>query len=1086
MVLKCSIPSGSTGNVQSNLIDAETGVIGGSGGDVINTGNQTIPLQKVQEFFSAKADISVIKTANPVCFGKNISYSITIKNNETSTFANGIVATDVLDANQTFVSASGAYNTQSGQTTTFNVGALAPQQSVTLTLMATPNIPGSVDNTVSITEITDDPDLSNNTSSTTTTVYELPACSITGGVETITAGGSTNWCAAAGMSSYSWSGPNGFTSTEQCVDVSDEGEYSVTVTNANGCSSTCKRTLSTSPCSLTVSVNSGIICNGESITLTATDNGTNSTYLWSTGETTQSISVSPTSTTDYTVTVTDGATVCVKDGTGKVTVNDRPDKPTVTGGPTTFCTGGSVVLSSSAATGNQWYKDGVKIDGATDQTYTATESGVYSVTVTNDAGCSSTSDETTVKVNERPDKPTVTSGTTTFCTGGSVVLSSSAATGNQWYKDGVKIDGATDQTYTATASGVYTVTVTNDADCSSTSDGTTVKVNSTPAKPTVTSGSTTFCSGGSVVLSSSAATGNQWYKDGVKIDGATDQTYTATTSGVYTVIVTNGSGCSSTSDGTTVKVNDRPAKPAISSGATTFCTGGSVILSSSAATGNQWYKNGVEIDGATGQTYTATSAGVYTVVVTNDAGCTATSDGTTVTVNPNPSCTISGSASAVLGVAASFSAPSAPSGSTYGYAWSFVSNTSGATFTTATNLQTVSVNTTTTGSYKLSVTVTDKTYSTNCPSTCTYTVTVGPAGPYYTVTQGFYGNVGGKVTVPSCTIYTAGTSKSNVDGLIAASIKLMPGGKLTLGIAANNKTFIMGSTAAEDKNLITYMPAGQTAAVISADKATSLGNNTNMLNTCAACVPPTTQNLPKLFNKKISSVLLGQTITLALNKYIPGNTLGSFVLQTGYLTTQKADYTKCPIIKLIACSTTEPNAISSLQITTSAGLITWINSGKTVNDLLNLASNALGGAALPAGVTLSDINNAVDVINRSFDGGRYFLGYYPTAKSCSVPPAAKPAIVQTDPIVTELAVSTYPNPYTDKVKFSIVSPVSGKASLEVFNMMGQKVANVYQGYLYAGRGQVIDYNVPTAAKGSLIYTLKVGDKQVNGKVIHLK
>jgi hypothetical protein len=190
---------------------------------------------------------------------------------------------------------------------------------------------------------------------------------------------------------------------------------------------------------------------------------------------------------------------------------------------------------------------------------------------------------------------------------------------------------------------------------------------------------------------------------------------------------------------------------------------------------------------------------------------------------------------------------------------------------------------------------------------------------------------------------------------------------------------------------------------------------------------------------------------------------------------------------LITCAT-DPTSISSLQLTTSAGLKTWINTGtKTVNDLLNLASNALGGGALPAGVTLSDINNAVDVINKSFDAGRYFLGYFPSAKSCANQPAPKPVSLQNAELkVTELTVSTYPNPYTDKVKFNIVSPVSGNASLDVYNMMGQKVANVYQGFLQAGRGQVVDYSVPTAAKGSLIYTLKVGDKQVNGKVIHLK
>lgn len=74
VALKCIIPTGSTGNVQTGLISAQTVA---ALPDVINTGNQTVPLLRVQEFFSSKADLVVSKTANPVCFGENIFYNIT-------------------------------------------------------------------------------------------------------------------------------------------------------------------------------------------------------------------------------------------------------------------------------------------------------------------------------------------------------------------------------------------------------------------------------------------------------------------------------------------------------------------------------------------------------------------------------------------------------------------------------------------------------------------------------------------------------------------------------------------------------------------------------------------------------------------------------------------------------------------------------------------------------------------------------------------------------------------------------------------------------------------------------------------------
>src|SRR5258706_364523 len=118
--------------------------------------------------------------------------------------------------------------------------------------------------------------------------------------------------------------------------------------------------------------------------------------------------------------------------------NPVPATPTITpGGPTTFCTGGSVTLTSSSASGNQWYLNGNLIGGATNDTYSATASGNYTVTVTASGCTSAASAATTVTVNPIPATPTVTpGGPTTFCTGGSVLLTSSSASGNQWYLNG--------------------------------------------------------------------------------------------------------------------------------------------------------------------------------------------------------------------------------------------------------------------------------------------------------------------------------------------------------------------------------------------------------------------------------------------------------------------------------------------------------------------------------------------------------------------------------------------------------------------------------------------------------------------------
>jgi hypothetical protein len=215
-----------------------------------------------------------------------------------------------------------------------------------------------------------------------------------------------------------------------------------------------------------------------------------------------------------------------------------------------------------------------------------------------------------------------------------VTLTSSSASGNQWYLNGNPIGGATSQAYVSTASGNYTVQVTDGNSCQSAPSGaTSVTVNSTPATPTITPGGpTTFCAGSSVTLTSSSASGNQWYLNGNPIGGSTIQTYVATATGNYTVLMTDGNSCQSASSGaTSVTVNPIPPPPTITpSGSTTTCD--SLLLTSSGASGNQWYLNGNPIGGATSQTYSAAASGNYTVVVTASGCSSAHSTATSVTL----------------------------------------------------------------------------------------------------------------------------------------------------------------------------------------------------------------------------------------------------------------------------------------------------------------------------------------------------------------------------------------------------------------------------------------------------------------------
>ncbi|RVU25990.1 gliding motility-associated C-terminal domain-containing protein [Sandaracinomonas limnophila] len=300
-----------------------------------------------------------------------------------------------------------------------------------------------------------------------------------------------------------------------------------------------------------------------------------------------------------------------------------PATPSITGGTGSYCVGQTTVLKSSSRTGNQWYKNGVLITGATDSTYTVSLAGTYTVAVTNSQNCSTTSSGTTIVLNALPATPTITGGNGSFCPG-TVVLTSSVATSYQWYKDGVLLTGETNRTLNVTAAGRYTVIVTNASGCSSASSGgNNVSFYTAPAAPTISGGDQSpYCSSQTVILTSTGSN-NQWYKDGVAIAGANTANYTVSQTGTYSVIVSNAFGCSTNSSNSkAITIKDTPLAPTISKDKLApYCVGDTIHLSSSSATAYQWYKDGVLVNGATNASFVVTTTGDYQVEGTAPNGC---------------------------------------------------------------------------------------------------------------------------------------------------------------------------------------------------------------------------------------------------------------------------------------------------------------------------------------------------------------------------------------------------------------------------------------------------------------------------------
>lgn len=164
-----------------------------------------------------------------------------------------------------------------------------------------------------------------------------------------------------------------------------------------------------------------------------------------------------------------------------LTVNALPSATITPAGPTTFCSGGSVVLNApvTANRAYQWKKGSNNVAGATSSSFTATSGGNYKVMVTNTlTGCSKTSSSTTVTVNPLPASSITPQGPTTFCAGGSVVLQANTGTGltYKWKKGSNFISGETASAYTATTQGTYKVEVTDANGCLKLSPGVSVTV----------------------------------------------------------------------------------------------------------------------------------------------------------------------------------------------------------------------------------------------------------------------------------------------------------------------------------------------------------------------------------------------------------------------------------------------------------------------------------------------------------------------------------------------------------------------------------------------------------------------------------
>lgn len=433
---------------------------------------------------------------------------------------------------------------------------------------------------------------------------------------------------------------NDSTIANPVATITSTTTFIVTATDANGCSKTDTMVLTLLPRPI---VNTGAdttVCKGSAIQLNATVSSGLAPYEFSwqptaglNDPTIQKPTATPAVTTSYVLTVTD-VRGCITADTIKITVNPLP---VVDAGPdtVTICNGGSVRLTptaSSAATPLSYLWEpaaGLSSVNTPNPIASPTATQVYTLTVTDKNSCQK-SDQIVVRVSDVP-KPVITAPNgLKGCSGQGIVLD--AGEGWQSY---LWSNGATSRTITVTASGSYSVRVRNKFECEGTSAQSTVTINPTP-QPAVT-GPSQVCVNSQSVYAVATVAGDSYVwtvTNGTIRSGATSPTVTvqwnASGTGTIRCKQTSAAGCVGTSPTLSVTLGASLVPTITSSRSTDLCSGDTVILDAGVYATYAWST------GATTRTIAVTTAGSYTVRVTEPGGCSGTSAPTVVSVRPSP------------------------------------------------------------------------------------------------------------------------------------------------------------------------------------------------------------------------------------------------------------------------------------------------------------------------------------------------------------------------------------------------------------------------------------------------------------------
>ncbi len=473
------------------------------------------------------------------------------------------------------------------------------------------------------------------------------------GTSTTLAGSATG--GTTPYASYSWSPTSSLVNANvqnpTTTNLTVTTVYTLTVTDAKGCTSTDQMTVVVqgSPLTVVATVNDNVICKGETVQLTGTPaggSGSYPTWTWSStpagfSSNIQNPTATPTITTTYKVTVNDGYNTATSSVI--VTVNNLPTAEA--GANVSVCSGSCATLTATGAgTGSYTWSPNATLATPYVASTSAcpTNTTLYLVSITDANGCTAT-DNVTVTVNPLP---TVDAGLdVTIFNGTSTTLNGTASGGTgpytyHWspptFLNDHNLQSPTATNVTVTT--IYTLSVTDNSTGCSYTDQVTVFVKGGPLSFDLTPNSAIICAGDCAQLNATPSGGSGVYSYAWSANtytfsySSSDPLVCPAASTTYTVTVNDGSN--TVVGNAVVTVNPLPAANAGSD--VTICNGDTTILSATGGVSYLWTPNLFLSSDviATPDAY-PNATRTYTVSVTDNKGCSKT-DNVIVTVNSLP------------------------------------------------------------------------------------------------------------------------------------------------------------------------------------------------------------------------------------------------------------------------------------------------------------------------------------------------------------------------------------------------------------------------------------------------------------------